>query len=73
MHASWTIDRSKVLTADEIRSVVAELNRKQRRSLNTRMNLVIFRLATSCGLRVSEICGLKISDLRFSMSMAGGY
>lgn len=64
MHASWTIDRSKLLIADEIRAVVDDLSRKAKRSVNTRMNLVIFRLATSCGLRVSEICGLKISDLK---------
>ena len=27
--------------------------------VNTRQNLTVFRLATCCGLRVSELCGLK--------------
>jgi integrase/recombinase XerD len=31
------------------------------------MNLVIFRLATCCGLRVSEICGLRVGDVRVGL------
>ena len=35
--------------------MLAELHRKASRSKNTRLNLVIFRLACCCGLRASEI------------------
>ena len=37
---------------------------KARRSPNTRMNLVILRLACCCGLRLSEISGLRLGDVR---------
>lgn len=63
MHA-WTVDATKILSRDEIRAVIEDLKRKARRSVNTRMNLAIFRLATCCGLRVSEIIGLEIGDVR---------
>ena len=64
MHATWTIGPDKLLTSGEILAVVADLRRTAGRSKNTRMNLAIFRLACSCGLRVSEIIGLRISDLK---------
>lgn len=35
-----------------------------KRSINQQQNLVIFRLATCCGLRVSEICGLTIRNVK---------
>jgi integrase/recombinase XerD len=44
--------------------VLAELRRKAPRSKNTRLNLVIFRLATCCGLRASEISQLQVGDVR---------
>ena len=44
--------------------VLTELRRKARRSTNTMMNLVIFRLATCCGLRASEIAQLTLDDVR---------
>ena len=46
------------------RSVLTELRRKARRSVNTRTNLVVFRLAACCGLRASEIAGLTIADVQ---------
>lgn len=61
---TWTVDRSKVLTKTEILTVLAELKRKARRSINTQTNLVVFRLATCCGLRASEIAGLTLDNLR---------
>ena len=63
--AAWQIDATKILTRAEITAVIADLKRPDRkRSPNTRMNLAVFRLATCCGLRASEICGLKMSHVR---------
>jgi integrase/recombinase XerD len=59
-----SIDSTKILTADEIRRVLDSLHRKGKRSINSRMNGVIFRLSTCCGLRVSEIVGLKLANVR---------
>ena len=62
--ATWTVDRSKILQPDEIRRILEDLARKGRRSLNTRMNRVIFRLACCAGLRASEIAGLTLADVQ---------
>ena len=64
MTPNWKIDATKVLGKAEIAAVFADLKRKAKRSVNTRQNLIIFRLATCCGLRVSEICGLRCGDVR---------
>ena len=60
----WNLDRTKILTPGEVARVLPDLKRRARRSLNSRQNLVIFRLATCCGLRVSELIGLRIGDVR---------
>jgi integrase len=60
----WQIDASVILTKREMAAVLADLRRKAVRSRSTHMNLVIFRLACCCGLRVSEIAGLRLSDVR---------
>ena len=65
---TWTIDRSKILQPDEITLILADLERKARRSTNTRMNRVVFRLATCCGLRASEIADLILSDVQVDNS-----
>jgi integrase/recombinase XerD len=57
------VDSTKILTGSEIARVIDDLTRKGKRSLNTRQNRIIFRLATCCGLRVSEICGLEARDV----------
>jgi integrase len=62
--ATWSITPDKVLTKQEIHSVVADLRRRARRSTNSKMNLALFRLACCCGLRVSELTGLILDDLR---------
>ena len=62
--ASWTVDVTKILTRHEVATILADLERKARRSVNTRQNRVVFRLATCCGLRASEIVGLTIGDVR---------
>ena len=67
MNATWQIDESKILSRCEVEAVVAELNRKAGRSVNTRQNRAIFCLATFCGLRVSEICGLKLRGMKFDI------
>ncbi len=62
--ASKGIDRTKILTRNEVSKVLAELKRKAKRSMNSRQNLIIFRLATCCGLRVSEVVGLKVGNVK---------
>lgn len=57
-------DATKVLMRKELAAVLADLHRKAERSPNTRLNLIIFRLATCCGLRASEIASLHVSDVR---------
>ena len=62
---TWKVDATKILSRSEIGAVLADTKRrgKRRSSVNTRQNLVIFRLATCCGLRASELCGLKLSHV----------
>src|SRR5947207_15602191 len=57
------IDQTRILSRAEIAAVIADLKRK-RRSVNTRQNAIIFRLATCCGLRVSEIVGLTLANVK---------
>ena len=45
IYRSRTADPTKILTRREVAAVLAELTRKATRSPNTRMNLVLFRLA----------------------------
>jgi integrase len=63
----WMLDQTKILSRGEIARVIDELKRKGKRSRNTRQNLIIFRLATCCGLRVSEVVGLRLSDVRLGL------
>jgi integrase/recombinase XerD len=65
---TWTVDRSKILQPDEIGEVLKDLNRKARRSLNTRLNRVVFRLACCAGLRASEISNLSLADVQVGSS-----
>jgi integrase len=57
-----TLDKTRILTRCEIVRVIADLKRR-RRSVNTRQNLIVFRLSACCGLRVSEISGLRLCDV----------
>ncbi|MFC1764904.1 tyrosine-type recombinase/integrase [Planctomycetota bacterium] len=66
-HNRWYIDSSQVLSRREIALVLDDLKRKGRRSVASRLNLKIFRLATCCGCRASEIAGLKLQDLKLSV------
>ena len=66
--ATWIVDATKVLTMAEINMVLADLRRRTRRSVNSRQNLVIFRLATCCGLRASEIVGLNLGDVKVGIA-----
>ena len=64
MHAPQrTISDSKILRRAEIGRVLGELNRKARRSKNSKRTLTLFRLTTCCGLRVSEATGLRLRDV----------
>lgn len=57
------IEPTKILTLAEIRAVIADLDR-QRSTPRGRRRRALFRLATCCGLRASEIAGLRMGDLR---------
>jgi integrase len=59
--STWHVDSTKILTRRELAAVLADA--KSRRSLNAQRNLIIFRLACCCGLRVSEIADLQIGDV----------
>jgi integrase/recombinase XerD len=62
------IDSTKILTRRELSIVLAELKRKAGRSPGTWLNLIIFRLAACCGLRVSELASLRLTDVRVEVS-----
>lgn len=62
----WGVTASECLSFDEVSRVVREARRKAPRSVNTRQNLALFRLATCCGLRVSEAIGLRLNDLHLA-------
>lgn len=62
------VDRTKILARDEIIRVLTDLNRKARRSPNTRLNLIVFRLAACVGLRVFEIQALNLADVKVDSS-----
>ncbi|WP_417748363.1 tyrosine-type recombinase/integrase [Rosistilla oblonga] len=64
MNIAQTIDKTKILTRSEISTVIADLERKGKRSVSTRMNRIVFRLATCCGLRVSEVVGITLSNVK---------
>jgi integrase len=66
-HRSRLADATKILTRQEIATVLADLHRKVPRSKNTRLNLIIFRLACCCGLRASEIAMLQLADVRTAL------
>jgi integrase len=57
-------DAWRLLSRTELATVLADLERKAKRSLNTRLNVVIVRLACCRGLRVSEIASLRLDDVR---------
>jgi len=59
-----TADPTKILTRRELTTVLVDVKRKAKRSKNTRLNLVLFRLAACCGLRASEIAHLQVGDVR---------
>ena len=59
---------NKSLTIDEVKAVLADLDKRGRRSVNTRMNNIIFRLSTACGLRASEIAHVRICDMKLGES-----
>jgi integrase len=64
LHTQRSINPTKILTRNELATVLADLKRKAPRSKSTQLNLVLFRLATCCGLRASEIAQLQIADVR---------
>ncbi len=59
--SSWNLDSTSVLTRQEFTQVLQNL--KVQNSANGQRNLVIFRLACCCGLRVSEIATLQMRDV----------
>jgi len=63
---TWEVASTSILSAKEVLAIVEDLKRRGKRSINSQMNLVIFRLATGCGLRASEIAGITVGDVRLS-------
>lgn len=66
MNTQWKVSPWQILSTGEIKDVLIELKRKGRRSINSRTNLIVFRLATCCGLRVSEISGIRMRDIKLN-------
>jgi integrase len=58
-----TLTAADVLSLAEVDLVLRDGKRRARRSLHTHQNLIIFELATCCGLRASEIAGLELRDV----------
>jgi integrase len=53
-----------ILARQEIETVIKDLRRKiSKGRINPRVNMVLFRLATCCGLRRQEIVGINMADV----------
>jgi integrase len=63
INSQRSVNPTKILSRGEFIAVLADLKRKAR-SKSTQLNLALFRLATCCGLRASEIAQLQIGDVR---------
>ena len=64
MHASnWHINSTSILSRRELAAVLADAKAKSAKSANAWRNLIVFRLACCCGLRVSEISQLQMADV----------
>lgn len=57
---TWAPDATRILSIDEVRAVLARL--KRYKSFAGRRREIVFRLATCCGLRVTEIRELNVGD-----------
>lgn len=66
MDKRWTVTAHDVLSRSELDAVVDDLARRARRYPQTRCTLALFRLATFCGLRASEVIGLRLRDLHLA-------
>jgi integrase len=62
--ADRQVDPTQFMSLAELRAIVTEAERRARRSVHSRQKLIIFRLATFCGLRAAEIAGLELRDVR---------
>lgn len=62
-HHSYSISTTQILSQTEISTVLDDLHHRATHSKSALVNLVIFRLATFCGLRVSELGGLQMDDV----------
>lgn len=56
----------RILSLSEINHVAMTLHRLKRNSRNAHVNLILFRLATCCGLRVSELTGLSMANVKLA-------
>jgi len=62
-YTAHRFDPSKILSTSEIAALLSELERRAKRSINSQMNFVLFRLSCCVGLRVSEIASLQLRDV----------
>ena len=62
--AAWVIKPEKKMTLEEVRTIAADIQRRAKRSVNSRMNEVIFHLSTFAGIRATEIANLKLKDIK---------
>ena len=62
-YSPWRIEPTKILTRRELACVLDDLHARAQCPESARLNLIIFRLACCCGLRVSEIAGLRCYDV----------
>jgi len=60
---AWSVKQSKVMSMTEIDSILSDLTPKSRKNRQNLVKLVIFRLATYCGLRVTEMTLLNMGDV----------
>ena len=66
--ANWSLTKDQIVQPAEMAKILVDLSFRAKRSLNSRMNKIIFRLASFCGLRASEIAGLVLGDVLIDSS-----